>query len=106
MILEVEDARAVYPVRIDPLFTQQQKLTASDGADDDYFGDSVAISGDTVVVGALMTTLAHRSRLGLCLRAQRHPWSQQQKLTARDAADLFGYSVAISGDTVVVGHRD
>ncbi len=32
VILEVEDARAVYPVRIDPLLTQQQKLTASDGA--------------------------------------------------------------------------
>ena len=32
-------------------------------------------------------------------------WTQQAKLTASDAAadDLFGYSVAVSGDTAVVG---
>ena len=33
-------------------WTEQAKLTASDGAANDQFGDSVAISGDTVVIGA------------------------------------------------------
>ena len=33
-------------------WTQQAKLTASDGAADDCFGDSVALSGDTALVGA------------------------------------------------------
>jgi hypothetical protein len=51
LAIEVEDAGAEYPVTIDP-FVQQAKLTASDGAADDQFGFSVAISGDTVVVGA------------------------------------------------------
>ena len=33
-------------------WTEQAKLTASDGAANDYFGNSVAIAGDTIVVGA------------------------------------------------------
>jgi len=37
---------------IDPLFTQQAKLVASDGAAEDLFGASVAISRNTVVLGA------------------------------------------------------
>ena len=39
-------------VRSGTTWNQQQKLTASDGAADDQFGYSVAISGDTAVVGA------------------------------------------------------
>ncbi len=49
----VDDTNATYPLTIDPLVTSQvAKLTASDGVKDDWFGRSVAISGDTVVVGA------------------------------------------------------
>jgi len=50
--LEVEEAGASYPVTIDPIFVEQQKLTASDGAAGDFFGISVALSGATLVVGA------------------------------------------------------
>ena len=85
------------------------KLTASDAADDDYFGDSVAISGDTVVVGAYGKTARAADR-GAAYVFERNQggadnWGQVKKLTASDAADddYFGYSVAISGDTVVVG---
>ena len=49
--IRVDDANAEYPLVIDPFITQA-KLTASDKAADDNFGYSVAISGDTVVVGA------------------------------------------------------
>ncbi|MGH9831653.1 MAG: putative Ig domain-containing protein [Blastocatellia bacterium] len=52
LALLVDDAQAVYPLTIDPILTQQQKLTANDGAAFDTFGISVALSGDTVVVGA------------------------------------------------------
>ena len=52
--------------------TQTAKLTASDGAADDAFGDSVSISGNTVVVGAPMPN-----------RRQRRPGSG---LRVRDAA--------------------
>ena len=71
--LEVDDRDAVWPVTIDPTFTQQQKLEASDAAELDRFGFSVAISGETVVIGAPTdgTEAVAASRLGLCLCAQR-----------------------------------
>ena len=51
LLIHVNDAGAQGPITIDP-FVQEAKLTASDGAADDDFGDSVSISGNTVVVGA------------------------------------------------------
>jgi len=84
-------------------WSQQAKLTASDGATGDYFGYSVSINGDTVVVGAS----SKNSNAGASYVFTRSgtSWSQQAKLTASDAAsnDLFGIAVSISGDTVVVG---
>ena len=50
--LIVDDRAAVYPVTIDPLISSKTKLTASDGAAYDPFGESVSVDGDTVVVGA------------------------------------------------------
>ena len=41
-------------VRSGTTWSEQAKLTASDAADDDSFGYSVAVSGDTAVVGALL----------------------------------------------------
>ena len=105
--LEVDDRDAVWPVTIDPTFTQQQKLVASDAAGVDRFGFSVAISGETVVVGAPDDDDAAGSRQGSAYVFVRSGgvWSQQQKLLASDGAeeDRFGTSVAISGETVVVG---
>ena len=49
--LRVDDAEARYPLTIDPIF-EDARLTASDGATNDFFGASVAVDGDTVVVGA------------------------------------------------------
>jgi len=48
----VEDGGARYPVVVDP-WIQQAELTPSDGGDYDHFGWSVAISGSTIVVGAV-----------------------------------------------------
>jgi len=50
--LEVVDESAIYPVTIDPTLAQEAKLTASDAAAGDLFGISVAIDGETAVVGA------------------------------------------------------
>ncbi|MGH9755500.1 MAG: FG-GAP repeat protein, partial [Blastocatellia bacterium] len=50
--LEVDDREAVWPVTIDPTFAQRQKLVAQDAGASDGFGSSVAIRGETVVVGA------------------------------------------------------
>ena len=49
--LRVDDDGAQYPIMVDP-FVEQAQLTASGGAAGDVFGSSVAVSGDTVVVGA------------------------------------------------------
>ena len=57
-------------VRSGGVWSQQQKLLAADAAVGDNFGSSVAISGETVVVGAPLGG-APLSRLGLCLCAQR-----------------------------------
>ena len=82
------------------------------------FGCSVAVSGDTVVVGATRedsnatgvngdqsNNSAYQLRRGLRLHAQRRHLDQQAYLKASntDSNDSFGCSVAVSGDTVVVG---
>jgi hypothetical protein len=107
--IEVSDEGAIYPVTIDPTLTQQQKLEASDAGALDQFGDCVAISGDTVVVGALFHDGAAGVDQGSAYVFVRSGgvWSQQQKLEASDAAagDQFGVSVAISGETVAVSAR-
>ena len=82
---------------------------ASDAAAADQFGNSVAISGETVVVGAPLDDGAAGPNQGSAYVFVRSGgvWSQQQKLLASDAAasDKFGNSVAISGETIVVGAR-
>ena len=85
-----------------------QKLTADDAADKDEFGFSVAIDGDTVVIGAHDDDDdGGASGSAYVFIRSGTTWTQQAKLTADDAnnGDRFGYSVAISGDTAVVGAR-
>jgi hypothetical protein len=78
------------------------------------FGFSVAISGDTVVVGALFDDIGANTDQGSAYVFVKPVggWAgnltESAKLTASDGAggDSFGFSVAISGDTVVVGALD
>ena len=87
-------------------FNEEQKLLASDGAADDYFGRSVAVDGDTAVIGAYMDD-DNGTNFGSAYVFTRNggTWTQQVKLTASDGAaeDYFGYSVAVNGDTAVIG---
>jgi hypothetical protein len=87
-------------------WTQQQKLMASDGMANDTFGYSVALSGELVVVGAPFGGGGVQGQ-GSVYEFTRSGtnWTQQQELTAADGAfgDFFGCSVAISGETIVVG---
>jgi hypothetical protein len=107
LAIVVDDRQAEYPLTIDPLFAQQAKLTASDGAAEDRFGALVAISGNTAVVGAPYANTGGWGYQGAAYVFVRSgtTWTQQQKLTASDGAayDYFGASVAISENTVVVG---
>ena len=109
--IEVEDAEASYPLTVDPFF-QQAQLQASDREDDDDFGDAVAISGDTAIVGAPEEDTGGGGA-GAAYLFDRHQggtnlWGQVAKIQAsdREAGDDFGESVAISGDTAIIGADD
>jgi len=99
-------------------WVQQAYLKASNTETGDDFGRSVAISGDTIVIGADGEDSAARGVNGdqqnndalesgaayVFVRTGTN-WTQQAYLKASnaDADDFFGFSVAISGDTIVVG---
>jgi len=88
------------------LTTQQQKIQASDKELNDFFGTAVAISGDTVIVGAWKEdTTAADAGAAYIFTKTGTTWTQQQKIQASDAqaGDQFGISVSIDGETVVVG---
>jgi len=82
------------------------KLTASDAASGDRFGESVAISGNTAIVGSHRDDDAGGSS-GSAFLFDATTGSQLFKLTASDAAgsDQFGLSVGISGNAAIVGAK-
>ena len=86
-------------------FDIETKLTANDGTSLDYFGASVAADGDSVVVGALRgDDNGTDTGSAYIYRFDGTAWVET-KLIASDGGtyDHFGRSVAVSGDTVVVG---
>ncbi len=94
-------------IRNGTAWSQQAQLTASDGAASDQFGFSVAIYGDTVVIGSYLNNVGANSTQGSAYVFVRSgtTWTEQAQLTASDgaASDRFGYSVAVSGNTAIVG---
>ena len=94
-------------VRNGTTWTEQAKLTASDGAASDQFGISAAVSGETAIVGAIYDDVGANSDQGSAYIFVRNgtTWTEQAKLTASDGAadDQFGYGVSIYGGTVSVG---
>ena len=89
-----------------PSLNEQAKLLASDGTTFDRFGFSVAISGDTAVVGAIgEDDVGNNSGAVYVFTRSGTTWTEQARLKNSDVTgdDRFGFSVAISGDTVVVG---
>jgi hypothetical protein len=78
------------------------KIVASDAADGDFFGFSVAIDGDYAIVGATLNDDASGSAY---IFHRTNTWDTGTKIVASDAADddQFGYSVGISGDYAIVG---
>jgi hypothetical protein len=115
--LTIDDTHARYPITIDPV-AQQAYLKASNTGTDDRFGQSVAVSGDTVVVGAShedsnatgangdqADNSAGDAGAAYVFVRSGTTWTQQAYLKASNTElrDYFGTSLAISGDTVVVG---
>ncbi len=89
------------------IWTQQQTLTATPFAEFDHFGDSVSISGDTVIGGALSFDANGNFNQGAAYVFTRSgaTWTQQAQLLANDGAanDRFGISVGLSGNSAIVG---
>jgi FG-GAP repeat len=95
-----------------PLLISETQLTASDAAARDQFGNSVAASGDTIVVGSWndpsKSGIDEGAEAAYVFVRSGETWIEQAILTSpfplREHS--FGASVAISGDTVVVGDPD
>ncbi|MSR19268.1 MAG: hypothetical protein EXS00_08965 [Phycisphaerales bacterium] len=85
-----------------------QRLLASDGLEDDYFGSSVAIEGNTMVVASRLDdsgAVLDQGSAYVFERDENGLWVERQKLVAFDGRmhDQFGFHSAISGDDIFVG---
>ncbi len=86
-------------------------LQSSDAEYQDYFGRAVAISGDTIVVGApgedggLESTLPDAGAVYIYQRNQggADAWGEVEILRGYEAGDAFGQAAALDGDILVVG---
>ena len=88
------------------VWAKEQKLTGTTTAEFRYFGNYVAVDADTIAVGAWGDAeKAQNAGAVHVFTRTGTTWTQQQKLFAPDfaAGDRFGYSVAVSGDTLVAG---
>jgi len=101
---------AAYVFTLTPAgWTQVAELTASDGLIGDYFGISVAIDHDTIVVGAPHhTATTYQQGAAYVFVEPSGGWSnmtETAELTASNSQQIsyLGYSVAISGRTVLAG---
>ncbi|MCH8165011.1 MAG: hypothetical protein IH889_05325 [Planctomycetes bacterium] len=102
---------SAYIFRYDPdtsAWAQETKLLASDGAEGDRFGASVAMSGQLALVGASEdgdNGMYSGSAYVFRYDPDTSAWIEEAKLLASDGAalDWFGRSVAISGDHLIVG---
>ena len=85
------------------------KLTAVDGSDSDYFGCSIALEEDIVLIGAYGDDdNGSNSGSAYVYARSNGVWSEQAKLTTSDSAanDWFGLSLDLSGETAVISGED
>ncbi len=97
-------AGVAYVMRFDgTTWVEEQRLTASDGADFDEFGAHIAIDGDVILIGAT----SHDGLRGAVYvyRYDGSSWAEVQKLTAAGgvSGDQLGTGLAIEGDVALVG---
>ena len=104
LLVLVSEFASAQPRSVTSFFVEEAKLTAPDGSEWDSFGYSVSVSGDTIVVGASGDNGRGSAYIFERVEGTAN-WVQVAKLTASDGVvgDVFGASISISGDTVVVG---
>ncbi len=104
--IHVETAGARFPVEIDPLvWLAQATLVASDGAPGDQVGWSVALLGDTALVGSKGFSTSAKTGAAYAFVRSGTTWSQQQRLVGSGVGnyDDFSLSVSLATDTALVG---
>jgi FG-GAP repeat protein len=91
-------------VRSNGMWTQRQKLVASDDGDTNGFGNAFSLSGDTLTVAA-PGDHQERGAVYVFVRNTFGAWNEQQKVTASDGltGDLFGLALALNGRALLVG---
>jgi hypothetical protein len=109
----LERAGAAYIFKNDEgIWTEVQKIVASDRGAIDYFGTSVTISGDYAIVGASHEdhdtsggTFIDRAGAAYIFKNEAGTWFEAQKIVASDRGlhNQFGRSVAILGDCALIG---
>jgi len=112
------DTGAAYVyARVNGMWEQQAYLKASFADNQDYFGVSVAVSGDTIAVGALEEDsngtgesnngLSKSGAVYIFVRDTNGIWNQQAFLKASvpNGSDRFGHDLALEGDVLVVGAK-
>ena len=117
--IAIDEREAVYPITVDPVAQQTYLKAGVHSVTGEEFGTAVAISGDTVVVGAPSDDSESRgvnqpatyaypfddSGTVFVFVRSGTTWTQQAHLKSSNSwtGDRFGTSVAISGNTIVVG---
>jgi hypothetical protein len=87
--------------------TLPTKITASDAKAGDQFGQSIAMAGDVIAVGANRADIDGNKDQGAVYLFQRmgNEWVEEEKLTASAgmAGDEFGYSLSAFGNLMATG---
>ncbi len=109
VVIDVDVAGARFPVRVDPLvWGLQQQLADPDGSFGDYYGLSAALSGDTALVGNYEEVPGDDTSAGEVFVFVRSgaTWTKQATLGSGAVGDYFGWSLAVSSDTALIGAPD
>jgi VCBS repeat-containing protein len=91
-------------------WSQTQELTAANGSIYGGFGSSISLDGHTAIVGEPFANVGNNQEQGAAyiFKKSGGTWSQTQRLVANDgmSKDHFGWAVALSDSTVIVGAID
>lgn len=104
--IRIDATGARWPLTVDPVLFSEQRISSLGGEGGDFFGWSLALSGDRALVGAwLDDARARDAGAAYLFQKASSGWRLEAKLTAADAqaGDFFGAAVAIDGDRLLIG---
>lgn len=98
VLVTVDDRKAIYPLHIDPLIWREQAVVLDSASTAEAFGRSVTLDGDRLAVGGWwgVDAVSIFQRVGTS-------WVLEQRIPDPDGGETFGWSVALEGETLVIG---